>query len=150
MSRVPAPALALNLAGLVPFVWGVLTVLSDGASEFGMSTFGPRFIGPYVQNIYGALILSLMSGVYWSFSLAAGGAAAVRFSLLAILPVAWAFVMVGGGPVAAATYLAIGFVGTLALDWVFWQARLAPGWWMELRLPITAIILLCLVVTALA
>ena len=149
MSPVPRSALALGLAGAIPFVWGALTLVSDDLAAWGAARLGPRFVGPYVQVFYGAVILSFMSGVLWGFATRAGGAVAATGYALSVIPALWAFLFTGGGPVSAATYLAFGFVGLLGLDWLFWRQGLAPPWWMRLRVLLTAIVVAALLATAL-
>jgi hypothetical protein len=138
MVPIPRSALILGLAGLIPFLWGVATLVMPALADWGMRNLGPRFVGPYVQLSYGTVILSFMSGVLWGFATRATGAAATSGYTLSVLPALWAFFMVGGGPVAAANALIAGFVGLLALDWLFWRQGLAPDWWMRLRLILTA------------
>ena len=144
MTSVPRSALLLGLAGLLPFLWGALTTILP---EFGMQAsamIGSRFVGPYVQLYYGAVILSFMSGVLWGFATKAEGQAATAGYVLSVLPALWAFFMTGGGPVTASINLIVGFVGLLLLDWQFWRQGLAPAWWMQLRILLTAIVVLCL------
>ncbi|WP_371156864.1 DUF3429 domain-containing protein [Jannaschia sp. 2305UL9-9] len=148
-ASIPRSALFLGLAGLLPFVWGVITMWSPMAAEMTQRLAGPRFIGPYVGLFYGSVILSFMSGVLWGFATRAEGAVATTGYALSVLPALWAFFMTGGGPVAAAIALIAGFVGLLSLDWLFWQQGLAPAWWMKLRLILTAGVVLCLAPVAL-
>ena len=140
MNRIPTAPLLLGLAGLVPFVWGALTLYSDPLATWGTNTLGPRFVGPYVQLFYGAVILSFMSGVLWGFATKASGARAATGYGLSVIPALWAFFMTGGGPVSAGTNLIFGFLGLLVLDFAFWQWELAPRWWMALRVLLTAIV----------
>jgi len=144
MAQIPRAALILGLAGLIPFVWGALTVVNDGLAEWGLHRLGGRFVGPYVQLFYGSVILSFMSGVLWGFAAGTRGSQATTAYALSVIPALWAFFMTGGGPASAALYLMIGFAGLLLLDWAFWRWQLAPDWWMALRVPLTAIVLLCL------
>ncbi|WP_420861457.1 DUF3429 domain-containing protein [Algirhabdus cladophorae] len=144
MMGIPKSALFLGLAGLIPFVWGAMTIMSPDLAQWGIRTFGPRFIGPYVQLFYGAIILSFMSGVLWGFATKAEGIVATTGYVLSVLPALWAFFMTGGGPTSAAISLITGFVGLLGLDWLFWTQRLAPRWWMKLRILLTAIVVICL------
>lgn len=141
---MPRSALFLGLAGLIPFVWGALTLLSDGLSDFGLSTFGARFIGPYVQIFYGTIILAFMSGVLWGFATRAEGRMATVGYALSVIPALWAFFFVGGGPVSAQVYLIFGYLGLLALDWMYWRLGLAPAWWMQLRIPLTTVVVISL------
>ena len=78
--RIPRPALILGIGGLIPFVWGALTVLSADLAAFSFRTLGPRFLGPYVMLSYGTIILAFMSGVLWGFSTRATGEAAAILS----------------------------------------------------------------------
>ena len=142
MQAIPRSALWLGLAGLIPFFWGALTVLRPDLGLWGAATFGPRFIGPYVQLFYGAVILSFMSGVLWGFATKARGRAATAGYILSVIPALWAFFMTGGGPTGAAVDLIAGFLGLLLLDWHFWQMGLAPKWWMHLRGLLTALVVL--------
>ncbi|QUJ75767.1 DUF3429 domain-containing protein [Sulfitobacter albidus] len=148
MHPIPRAPLILGLAGLIPFVWGAATVLSDSLAQQGLAWFGPRFIGPYVQLFYGAVILSFMSGVLWGFATKAEGARAATGYALSVIPALWAFLMTGDGPTSASLNLMIGFAGLLLLDFAFWQWGLAPRWWLSLRVLLTVIVLACLAVTA--
>ena len=145
---IPRAALLLGLAGLIPFVWSLATVLSPDLSALGLRWFGPRFIGPYVGLAYGTVILAFMSGVLWGFAVRAGKNAGL-FYTLSVLPALWAFFFVGDGPVHAALWLAAGFAGLLGLDWVFGRQGLTPPWWMTLRVGLTTAVIACLLGTAL-
>ncbi|MDJ0628064.1 MAG: DUF3429 domain-containing protein [Rhodobacter sp.] len=143
---IPRSALILGIAGLIPFVWGALTLLNDSLAAFGAANFGPRFVGPYVQLSYGTVILGFMSGVLWGFATRATGLLAATGYALSVIPALWAFFFVGGGPGSAAIYLIAGFVGLIGLDWHFWRNGLAPEWWMPLRLGLTGVVVACLAV----
>jgi hypothetical protein len=148
MSQVPRAALILGAAGLIPFVWGTATELSPGIFAFGLDWFGPRFVGPYVGLAYGTIILAFMSGVLWGFATKADGRVAAAGYALSVMPALWAFFLVGSGPVSSAIYLGLGYVLLLGLDYMFWRLALAPAWWMRLRIGLTAVVLICLSVTA--
>ncbi len=141
---IPRSALILGLAGVIPFAWGALTVLSADLALWGAQTLGPRFVGPYIQLFYGAIILSFMSGVLWGFATKAQGAVAATGYALSTIPALWAFLFTGGGPYSAATYLIAGYIGLLALDYLFWQQELAPPWWMALRILLTCLVVICI------
>ncbi len=83
-----------------------------------------------------------MSGALWGFASRGTGAVAASGYALSVLPALWAFFFVGGGPVSAAMWLALGFVGILGLDWMFQRQGLAPPWWMGLRVVLTSIVVL--------
>ena len=137
MMQIPRAPLLLGLAGLIPFIWGAMTILFPDLAIWGQMTLGGRFIGPYIQLFYGAIILAFMSGVLWGF--AAKTDRAIGY-ILSVIPALWAFLMTGGGAVAAAMNLIIGFLGLLMLDWQFWRWGLTPPWWMQLRILLTAIV----------
>ncbi len=141
---IPKSALLLGGAGLIPFLWGVLTLWSPEAAQFGLRTFGARFIGPFVLLNYGTIILAFMSGVLWGFATKATGTQAALGYGFSVLPALWAFFFVGGGAQFAAVILIAGYIGLLALDWQFWRWGLAPPWWMALRTGLTAVVVLCI------
>ncbi len=145
---IPRAALFLGLAGLLPFLWDVATVLSPTLAALGLGWFGPRFVGPYVGLAYGTVILAFMSGVLWGFAVQARANAGL-FYALSVIPALWAFFLVGGGPVQATYCLAVGFVGLLGLDWFFASQGLTPPWWMSLRVLLTTIVVASLLVTVL-
>lgn len=146
MTRIPLAPLVLGLAGLIPFVWGAATYLSDPLAQWGLQNLGSRFIGPYVQLFYGSVILSFMSGVLWGFATKASGAQAATGYVLSVIPALWAFFMTGGGPTTAGMNLIFGFLGLLVLDFAFSQWGLTPSWWMRLRILLTSIVVACLAV----
>lgn len=146
MNRIPPAPLILGLAGVIPFVWGAATYLNAPLLAWGAENLGPRFVGPYVQLFYGSVILSFMSGVLWGFATKTSGNQAATGYALSVLPALWAFFMTGGGPVSAGSNLIVGFLGLLMLDFAFSHWGLTPGWWMNLRLLLTAIVVACLCV----
>lgn len=148
LSSVPRAARVLGFAGLLPFVWGVLTMLWPPAAELTMRLLGPRFLGPYVALYYGTIILAFMSGVLWGFATRAEGRQAAIGYALSVVPALWVFLFAGNGPVSTAINLMAGFLAVLAIDLSFWQQGLTPRWWMALRLPLTAGVIACLAVIA--
>ncbi len=150
MSGIPRAPLLLGLAGLIPFLWGVLTLYVPALSDWGQATLGRRFVGPYVALYYGTIILAFMSGVLWGLATRAEGEAAALGYTLSTLPAIWAFLFTGIGPVPTAYSLAVGFVAVLGIDWMFWRNGLAPVWWMRLRVPLTLVVVTCLLLVAAA
>lgn len=137
LTTIPRAPLILGLAGLLPFIWGLLTLLSPSLGDWALLTLGGRFTTPFVQLSYGMVILSFMSGVLWGFATRDTGWSGYALS---VIPALWVFFMVDGGPTSAAANLCIGFLGLLLLDLHFWQRKAAPDWWMSLRLLLTMIV----------
>ncbi|WP_137702481.1 DUF3429 domain-containing protein [Marimonas lutisalis] len=140
---IPRAALWLGLAGLLPFIWGAGTTLMPELGDAAREALGQRMVGPYVQLFYGMVILSFMSGVLWGFATRAE-AGEIKWYGLSVIPALWAFFMTGGGPYGAGLALIAGFAGLLGLDWLYWRAGLTPEWWMALRVPLTAVVIACL------
>ncbi|MCC5984684.1 MAG: DUF3429 domain-containing protein [Rhodobacteraceae bacterium] len=134
---IPRAALALGLAGLLPFAWGVGTLLFPALADLTLRTLGPRFTGPYVLISYGTVILCFMAGVLWGFA-ARGAEHRPLPYVLSVLPALWAFFLVGGGAAQALWALLTGFVVLLVMDVQFGVWGLTPRWWLRLRLILTA------------
>jgi hypothetical protein len=148
MKYIPQTPLLLGLAGLVPFVWGALTLMSADLMAWSTQVLGARLSGPYVGLAYGVVILSFMSGVLWGFATRATGAFVPWGYALSVLPALWAFFMTGMGPTGSAGSLIVGFVALLALDVLFARQGLTPVWWLRLRVLLTSIVVLCLALVA--
>ena len=84
-----------------------------------------------------------MSGVLWGFATRAEHSQS-RWYGLSVLPALWVFFMTGGGPYGAGLALIAGFIGLLGLDWLYWRAGLTPRWWLALRVPLSAVVVICL------
>lgn len=146
MRGVPLSALALALAGVLPFLWGAAAALSVLPAQWETEALLPRALKrPDLLAFYGTIILCFMAGVLWGFATRARGLRAAAAYLASVVPALWPFFMLGDGPVADLMVLAFGFAGLLAFDWAFWRAGLAPAWWMRLRVPVSVIVILCLV-----
>ncbi len=139
MREVPRAAAALGAAGLLPFAWGAATILWPALGDWGRDAFGARLTGRPLLAAYGTVILSFMAGAVWGFAARGpdGGRAQAALLGLSVLPALWALGL--GWSVAA---LMLGFVALLPLDRACVARGLAPAWWMRLRLPLTAGVLL--------
>ncbi|TDX30598.1 DUF3429 domain-containing protein [Rhodovulum visakhapatnamense] len=144
MTGIPRAPRLLGLAGLAPLLWGTLSAAVPGLFDIGIQTVGPRFMGIYLLNFYGTVLLVFMSGILWGFASRADGPVAGPAYGLSALPAIWAFLMVGGGPESSLVALIGGYLGLLLLDGFFWKIGLAPAWWLRLRLPLVAVAVGCL------
>ena len=141
ISRIPKGALILALFGVVPFAWGAITLISEEAFNFGMENFGARFVGPLIQLSYGVIILCFMSGVLWGFATKMEKKSASQGYILSVIPALWAFFSMGRGPISDTISLIIGFIAVLLIDRHFYLLKLTPSWWMNLRTPLTFLVI---------
>lgn len=144
IGRIPAAALLLGLAGLIPFIWAALLVLD----LFAIPDWPiPQVLlgeGRLIMIRYGGIILPFMSGVLFGFATNARGLQAVAAYALSVLPALWWFIMPGSGVTSALTNLGTGFIGLLLLDYAFSRWDLTPSWWIALRVQLTVVVVLCL------
>ncbi|KFE34828.1 DUF3429 domain-containing protein [Thioclava atlantica] len=131
--KIPGTALVLGLAGLIPFVWGVLAVQTGAFALVAQ----PRV----AVLAYGLMIFCFMAGSLWGF--AAKGDWDMAY-ILAVTPVL-AFIALVAFGVPVNFVLLIGFLALLPLDWLFQREGLAPGWWLKLRIGLTAVVVACLI-----
>lgn len=146
---IPRSALILGLLGVLPFLWGALTTVLPNLGASALPYMNARLIGPFVQLWYGAIILSFMSGVLWGFATKAEGWQVWGYALSTV-PALFCFFFVGAGADNSADMLIVGFAGLLGLDYLFSRRGLTPDWWMQLRILLTALVVLSLTVGLLA
>ena len=139
--KIPTGALILGLSGVLPFAWGAVTLLSEEAFNFGIENFGARFVGPLIQLSYGVIILCFMSGVLWGFATKMDEKNGSLGYLLSVLPALWAFLSMGRGPISDTISLIVGFLAVLLIDRHFYLLKLTPLWWMNLRTPLTFLVI---------
>ena len=139
--KIPTGALILGLSGVLPFAWGAVTLLFEEAFNFGIENFGARFVGPLIQLSYGVIILCFMSGVLWGFATKMDEKNASLGYILSVLPALWAFLSMGRGPISDTISLIVGFLAVLLIDRHFYLLKLTPLWWMNLRIPLTFLVI---------
>ncbi len=135
--RVPMAALLLGIAGLLPPLMALFVRLAAGA---GSESQLPGMAGALAQ-IYSALILSFLGGIWWGVAVARVPAEeqAPLFGL-AVAPSILALSLVGLSlrwPMIASTLLGLVIVATPLVDHALRRRRLVPPWWMRLRLPLS-------------
>ena len=141
ISKIPTGALILGLSGVIPFGWGAVTLVSEEAFNFGIENFGARFVGPLIQLSYGIIILCFMSGVLWGFATKMDEKNGSLGYILSVLPALWAFLSMGRGPISDTISLIVGFLAVLLIDRHFYLLKLTPLWWMNLRTPLTFLVI---------
>lgn len=132
-TQVPAGAVILGIAGLVPFVGFAALALSGGDGGLGELGLEPRTI----LSAYGAVIASFLGGIRWGAAAARGGGSADY--LLAVVPslLAWA-------ALAAPSPWDLRVLGVLVLAWGLVDQDLArrglvPVWLGRLRLALSLV-----------
>jgi len=137
---IPKPALILGAAGLLPF----LAAAVEAHLGLVLTPAWAVQAGLY----YGVAILSFMGRAQWGLAMAHGPSLA-RLGL-SVVPalLGWAALLI---PVQAGLLLvSAGFAGALMVDLTAARRGWAPAWYPMLRLPLTAVVVVCLFVTGLA
>ncbi len=133
LTALPKKAVWLGALGLIPFA--ALTAIA----VFGNGTNASAALFAVVA--YGAVILSFLGGAHWGFASAAmkdQPAAASRLLVMSVVPSLLGWVAVLLPMPWSAAVLAVAFLAILPLDrWALTHA-FAPGWWLRLRIPLSA------------
>jgi hypothetical protein len=134
-TKVPLPALLLGLAGLIPPL--VLT----GVALFDMGLFAPSTPG-FVRT-YAAVILSFIGGSWWAFA-CRDERPSWRLLGIAVLPalLGWTAIF-WFKPPEAMFGLAVVLIASLLFDALLVARRLAPRWWLKLRVPLSVGLAAC-------
>jgi hypothetical protein len=137
---VPAPAAMLGLAGVIPFAAGALGSFQPGA-------LGALAIAALLA--YGAVILSFLGGIHWGLAIGQRDPSYRRLGV-GVVPslVGWVALLLGGA--GGLLLLAAALVAVLGLDVQLARGGMAPAWFPRLRTVLTAAVVLCLLVAALA
>jgi hypothetical protein len=138
---VPKTARWLGYSGLLPFIAGSAGCFLPEGPLQQFSQFG--LLG------YSAVILSFMGAVHWGAAMLRP-LAAEQLYLASVLPalVAWVSLLL---PVQAALAVqATGFTALFIFDRHSSAKGTLPEWYPQLRVPLTAVVLLCLGLAALA
>ena len=140
---IPKAALWLGPLGLIPFLAGALAPWLLPAAR--LPDAGLALIG------YGAVILSFLGGVHWGLAAPAGRPLQIGLSVVPSL-VGWLALLVANlhaaGP--ALWLLAAAFAILLAGDLFAARCGLTPAWYPRLRVPLTLIVVACLIIGALS
>lgn len=151
--HVPRSAAWLAYAGLLPFVAGALGVwLAPPVWAWTLLV---------VEMYYAAVILAFLGAVHWGLALAGyqpldyhateetRGMHGARLGW-AVMPALIAWVACLSRPTIAFAVLLIAHIALYAGERMAAREQLVPDWYMEMRLPLTAIAVFCLAATLLA
>jgi hypothetical protein len=138
---IPQIAIILGYGGATPFV--TLAVLSILFQEH-------FFIEALI--VYAAVILSFLGGLYWGVTMnnlsRNDFTANLKTNLcISVTPslLAWGTLLIEDLKIAI-TLLSLGFLAQLVVDIIGTKNEYLPYWYNALRIPLTAIVILCLVI----
>ncbi len=135
---VPRPALILGFAGLIPFVVPALLVW-----------FAPPLLAGFLHTLiiaYAMVIAGFMAGAQWGFGSLPQVDDAQRWRVLglSVVPALIAWI----GPFTPFpwpyAFILVAFVMVLRFDLKLVRQGLAPAWYPQLRLPLTAGVIVAL------
>lgn len=140
---VPRMAVILGGLGLIPFVLGTFFEIAGG----------PGWAGPAFRY-YAATILAFMGGIHWGLAMSGNdaqrGEESVRLQLIcSIIPplIGWFALLMP--TTRALLVMAVAFTALLGGDLLAARRGWAPAWYPRLRMPLTATVVLCLLLAAL-
>ncbi len=134
--RVPKSVMLASLLGLIPILVGLASTFNIGLRE----SLKEELVR--IAIIYSGFILSFMSGcVFYISSLDRERVFLLWFSivpvLLALLSVALPFMQ--------SFVIALGFLIVLEIERKLYKIKTLPEWWLNLRLPMTTIVVFLLI-----
>ena len=134
--KVPKSVMLASLLGLIPILVGLASTFNIGLSE----NFKDELIR--IAIIYSGFILSFMSGcVFYVSSLDRERVFLLWFS---IIPVLLALLSIAI-PFMQSFVIALGFLIVLEIERKLYKFKTLPEWWLNLRFPMTSIVVFLLV-----
>ena len=135
--KVPKSVLLASLLGLIPVLVGVASTFDIGLND----NLKERLVR--VSIIYSGFILSFMSGCI--FYVSSVEKEKELFMWLSIVPVLLALFSITI-PFMPSFVLALGFLILLEIERKLFRMNSLTVWWLNLRFPMTAIIVILLVI----
>ena len=135
---VPKSVLTISILGLVPFAIGALVSFELNAIPQESSDL---LLKASLQ--YAAFILCFLSGcVFFS---CANETEKITYMWLSIIPVILSLFALSF-PLLTGFILALGFLYLLEIERKLYKAKIMPFWWISLRMPMTILVLICLII----
>lgn len=137
--QIPAAALVIGWAGVLPFAAGALALWIERPEA--ASAFLPFLI-------YAAIILSFLGGVRWGVAMRLSGADRASSLAQSMVPalIGWTGACLYKLPALAILVLALSHLAAGIADYALAKGGLAPAWYGRLRVQLTAAALIALVV----
>lgn len=140
-NRVPPSALALGAAGLAPFLALSVTAV-----------WSPPYYGAFLIELlraYAVVILVFVGAVHWGLAIRDSGVVSTGQLAWSVVPALVGWIVLFLPMLAALWLLAAGFVTAAAVDYTATRRGLTPLWYMRLRVPLTAVVVLSLLIAGL-
>ena len=138
---VPVIAAQLGYAGLIPFI-----LLAIGTWVFS-AEFHASISAALLS--YAAIILSFMGAVHWGLAISGRDGVDSWQLGLSVLPPLIAWFASLASPTINYSILIVAFVGLCVFDGRMVKGGKAPAWYPSLRTPLTAVVVISLIVAQL-
>jgi len=134
MTRIPKPAKILGLLGLLPFLIALFSAISLDL-QLSLET-NLKINVSKLQAIYSTIILCFMSGTYWGISSNAKNQDTLPYTL-SILPTLYILSIHLYFDEYFLPLIGFGFILLIPIDIYFSKSKMAPKWWLLLRIPLS-------------
>ena len=140
MSQIPKTIKIIATLGLLPFFLGAIATFTVSILDFDT-----RVSLIKLSTLYAGLILSFLGGCLFGFESISGKNPNRMRLCLSIIPSLWSLIALQI-PHFSASILVLGFLVVYEFDRKSSLAGTVPSWWLSLRLPLTAIVILNLTI----
>jgi len=140
MKNIPSNAKLIGFLGLLSMFLGLLATLK----VFFFSEYITNFLVNF-SITYSAIILSFLGGCLFAFNCLKKDNPALWSLILTVLPSIWAAIALQL-PIFKTSLLALGFLIIFEIDKRFFKINFTPIWWLKLRLPLTAVMIVILII----
>ena len=153
MIIIPKPALIVGLLGIIPFIFSSTMQIFEVPENYWLNFIFDNNKHDNILIIYGAIILSFMSGSFWALTLKSDSALSKKVYMLSVSPSLVMFFFLSAHVLFLTSntnysfvVLILCFIGILMCDFYFLKIQLVPKWWLKLRLLLTPIVIILLLV----
>jgi hypothetical protein len=153
MNSIPKPVLLVGLMGLVPFalISGLQLIKVDKDHALSLLLNSPKLDD--ILIFYGIIILSFISGSFWTMVIKSDLTLSYRVYVISVLPsilmfvfLVFYFLLEIDNTAYFFLIMINSFIGILMFDLYFSKISLTPRWWLKLRFMLTPIVLITLLV----
>lgn len=116
-------------------------------AAFGLAMWIPEYnvFSTSALRNYGAIILSFVGAIHWGIALGLPGTAQIRRLSFSVIPPLYAWSTFILPDILAIVALGVGFISACWFDVHEQRQNLVPIWYLRLRLPLTAAVILILI-----